>query len=975
MMNQEPMRKRRFILRADCFGKKIGNDFHTNSSRPSPIETEVQLPTGCILQEIRNDIAIKNKSALCLRSLDHDSVYLVCCGSEIEELTPFEADLLLSIIPFRERLKVFADNSALEQATLITEGSKVDVYLNDNLESVEGIVCYCGPVPELGKGIMFGVELLKHPELGVCDGSIKGQRYFQCSGNSGVFVAINRLRLHLCGYKHTSSSKLIDHLDSRLSSPNSGASGTTSKPQPIPLEAVCSAGTPPPPLKFGDRVVWISDTGPEYGEVRWLGKLPDVGSDWMVGVEFDNPVGTGTGKYNDYQLFEAKLNHASLVPIIGLMKADDFLGDKLQETSGTPPRPRRKKKISESQANERVEKYGLGEENSLPVISKCGSCLSAGSPRAVRKGLSVPNDISEISHLISYDSLLPSTPPSSESLPNYSNILLNENNISNSTPSVNPLYEMLSEKSKSTPKIGITRVDDTNSCSNVINASHQVKKGVKSSNETNSGKSEYSSDLEVGSVVEVAINGVPCYGVIKWIGRIGEGQNNNKLVAGIEMEEESSCCTDGTFGGKRYFTCPPRKAFFVHLNQCRKDGRFLDTERRKSAVFGSIDCPSVSGDVPPLCNPDDLKQLYGKSKGIQGHHNSCYLDATLFAMFSCTSVFDSLLHRPRNKDDIAEYDEVQCVLKEEIVNPLRANFYVRADRVMKLRKLLDKLSSVSGLTTEEKDPEEFLNSLLNQILKADPFLKLSSGQESYFYQLFVEKDDKLLLPTVQHLFDQSFLASDIKLQEVPSCLLIQMPRFGKQFKMYPRIIPSLYLDITDVLEDSPRQCTVCGQVAECECKECFGHFGDGLDTIAFCQKCMDKSHSHKKRLRHKSTKLKIPPEFKMLKDHMPVPRVYMELFAVVCIETSHYVCFVKCGSGPDAPWCFFDSMADRKGEQNGYNIPEVIPFPDLQWWLSEEGMNFLLLTKDDKVLPEIARRLLCDAYMCMYQSPDIMMYR
>lgn len=42
----------------------------------------------------------------------------------------------------------------------------------------------------------------------------------------------------------------------------------------------------------------------------------------------------------------------------------------------------------------------------------------------------------------------------------------------------------------------------------------------------------------------------------------------------------------------------------------------------------------------------------------------------------------------------------------------------------------------------------------------------SSGQESYFYQLFVEKDEKLVLPTVQQLFDQSFLASDIKLTEV-----------------------------------------------------------------------------------------------------------------------------------------------------------------------------------------------------------------
>lgn len=44
-----------------------------------------------------------------------------------------------------------------------------------------------------------------------------------------------------------------------------------------------------------------------------------------------------------------------------------------------------------------------------------------------------------------------------------------------------------------------------------------------------------------------------------------------------------------------------------------------------------------------------------------------------------------------------------------------------------------------------------------------------------------------------------------------------------------------------------------------------------------------------------------------------MPRVFMELFAVLCIETSHYVAFVKAGVGHEAPWCFFDSMADRKG--------------------------------------------------------------
>lgn len=39
----------------------------------------------------------------------------------------------------------------------------------------------------------------------------------------------------------------------------------------------------------------------------------------------------------------------------------------------------------------------------------------------------------------------------------------------------------------------------------------------------------------------------------------------------------------------------------------------------------------------------------------------------------------------------------------------------------------------------------------------------------------------------------------------------------------------------------------------------------------------------------------------------------MELFAVLCIHTSHYVCFVKYGPGPRS-WLFFDSMADRCGE-------------------------------------------------------------
>ncbi|ENN80893.1 hypothetical protein YQE_02682, partial [Dendroctonus ponderosae] len=511
-----------------------------------------------------------------------------------------------------------------------------------------------------------------------------------------------------------------------------------------------------------------------------------------------------------------------------------------------------------------------------------------------------------------------------------------------------------------------------------------------------------SNDLVVGSLVEVEtdVTDQPLYGVIRWMGLDIE---NNFILVGIELEEELPAdlpltLTDGTHNGERFFKCSTDRAFFVPLARCRKDPRFQvpTTPVHQAAASDFVECPVIPGAVAPLCMPteEDVQAVCGKYRGIQGHHNSCYLDVTLFAMFTYTAVFDSLLFRPKNQNDIADYDEnqlsffmikavlslqVQRVLREEIVNPLRKNLYVSADNVMKLRRLLDRLSSVSGLTSEEKDPEEFLNSLLAQILKAEPFLKLNSGQTAFHYQLFVEKDAELTLPTVQQLFEQSFLTSDIKLTEVPSCLIIQMPRFGKNYKMYPRILPSQLLDVTDVIEGSPRQCIVCGKLAIWECKECFAECAStaGLESTAFCTECLKTAHKHERRQRHKPKQLNVGEDFLAMQEQYRPPRLFMELFAVICIETSHYVTFVKCGVGHEAPWCFFDSMADRKGERDGYNIPEMVACPDISLWLSDEALcrQFHEEFPNDRHLPEHARRLLCDAYICMYQSSDVMMYR
>ena len=64
-----------------------------------------------------------------------------------------------------------------------------------------------------------------------------------------------------------------------------------------------------------------------------------------------------------------------------------------------------------------------------------------------------------------------------------------------------------------------------------------------------------------------------------------------------------------------------------------------------------------------------------------------------------------------------------------------------------------------------------------------------------------------------------------------------------------------------------------------------------------------------------------------------------------------------------------------EGEQSGYNIPEVQFCPDLNKWLSSEYQKEIIKREDDKDLPENIRRLLCDAYMCMYQYSDVAMFK
>ncbi|KAM4704733.1 ubiquitin carboxyl-terminal hydrolase CYLD-like [Rhinophrynus dorsalis] len=483
--------------------------------------------------------------------------------------------------------------------------------------------------------------------------------------------------------------------------------------------------------------------------------------------------------------------------------------------------------------------------------------------------------------------------------------------------------------------------------------------------------------LEVNSMVQIQFNeGEFAFGIIRWLGYLPEKEEK---MAGVELEEDKGC-TDGTWKSRRYFTCPPKRGIFVKLKVCQPDIRFLTSKDSppkslELIPLGRDDSPKVMEKIPPLLGNRAVDILQGRMKGIQGHCNSCYMDAALFSLFSCSSVLDSLLFKP----SALPTGHIQRILREEIVNPLRKNGYVCANSVMMLRHQLMEESQCPSFTTSEKDPEEFLNLIMHRILGMEPLLKLQSQaqkvQECYCYQIFIEKLQEMTLPNVQQLLDHSFHHSNLKLAEIPSCFIIQTPRFGKEYKMFSKIVPSLELDITDLLYNSPRECVVCGQLATQECAECFkDNILSDSGFKQYCDTCSKQVHSHHKRRTHKLTPLRIPEIFQREWGQRPgqIPRETLELFAVLCIETSHYVSFVKYGQEKGS-WMFFDSMADRYGDEDGYNIPVVSLCPEVATYLASPLKD--LASQNPRDMRGVAKRLFCDAYMFMYQSKRMALYK
>ncbi|KAG7242563.1 hypothetical protein INR49_020276 [Caranx melampygus] len=635
-----------------------------------------------------------------------------------------------------------------------------------------------------------------------------------------------------------------------------------------------------PPLEINSRVLVQTRDGPERGTIIFCDLLPGNESlGYYVGVDMDNPIGDWDGVIDGKLLCNfASLEHTRLVPICDVMPEYSMQDQRLQKHSFAP----RGTNSDKSSSGQSKPKSKVGEDPAKSLTD-------------------TPPDFNQ------------SSPPS---------------RASSSLTSDNKFHSLpFSLNRKTGPIDSMSHGPLSLSVQSVMGEQSEPSSPAAPPSPRPPTPPRGQPGLEVGSLVEVKEN-PPLCGVIRWVG-LHPGLL--EPLAGLELEEECPGCTDGTFKGTRYFTCPPKKALFVKLKCCRPDSRFPSLhhssnpiERCNSIAFGGYLSEVVHENTPPRTENDGLDIMVGKRKASRA-------TTTLVTWIQLSSV----LLRPRSKTDVEYYRETQELLRTEIVNPLRIHGYVCATKVMKLRRILEKVEAASGFTSEEKDPEEFLNILFHHILRVDPLLKLRSAgqkvQDCYFYQIFMDKKDKVGVPTIQQLLEWSFINSDLKFAEAPSCLIIQMPRFGKDFKMFNKIFPSLELDITDLLEDTPRECRICGGLALYECRDCYE---DGDITAGkikqFCEKCNTQVHLHPRRKAHRHGKLSVPKELQEGTGRQgSFPRQRMELFAVLCIETSHYVAFVKYGSA-DSAWLFFDSMADRDGGQNGFNIPRCLPVQRLR---------------------------------------------
>lgn len=390
----------------------------------------------------------------------------------------------------------------------------------------------------------------------------------------------------------------------------------------------------------------------------------------------------------------------------------------------------------------------------------------------------------------------------------------------------------------------------------------------------------------------------------------------------------------------------------------------LDLRVRQAPVRGRVMPPSVAADA--------VDSLCGREKGLQGHSNSCGLEAVIFALFAFSSCFDDELYTEPSYESLRA--TIKKLLVEQIVNPLRATNYVSADRISRYNELISLIEKpdicTDGLESSSEayeDPTDALKFILSDLLGINSLISTSSGHDEYVYRI-LEFDRTLVMEGMQHAVERVHLLSQYWIAEIPSHVLIIDVGERDYALSTGMIVPSPVINISDLLEGFPRQCKICGTHADLECSDCFAAESRStqrdstcLGDVSFCRECFGKFHQRSDRKLHTPIRL----QSSLCTDVSSNERVKMELFAVISLVGGHYVSFVVSGSAVNSPWLFYDGMARRVvSDKRGAFVPEVRRCLEVSKCLEDFGVASY---GSFSALPELVQQMIRGLRLCFYR--------
>ncbi|GMT18145.1 hypothetical protein PFISCL1PPCAC_9442, partial [Pristionchus fissidentatus] len=717
--------------------------------------------------------------------------------------------------------------------------------------------------------------------------------------------------------------------------------------------------------QVGDRCAWTNEGMASEAIVRWIGRLRGHQSVY-AGLEFDQPVGQGTGMYQGQELFKTPPDHAGFVML-------NTISPLLVSTSSTAAHP---------------ASYQTQNQNRTTTESRMQPVqhVQSENGRTMRQGGAAPSasSFNQISYPVA-GRVGNASPPRDVPLSGQGAMLppsrYNGAEMGPSTSAGPASAAAVSARHRALPT-----PPPAYSAEKPVGPRHSPPPPVPP-RPAMMPEDYMIESFDVGSCVDVCFKGAVRSGVVRWKGD-ALSESRERLETSVVVELETSelppegwrQSVEADILGVDHTL----STVLVPLTAVRRDRRFAKDSSPSSMAngsgaggygyeggahrgqdFGSIDSGVEVAKREPWGGTDEL---IGRMKGVQGHRNSCYLDSMLYALFVQCAAFDDILTRRRSDKDIKEYEELVRILSTEIVWPLRRFHYCRADHVMKLRTELEKaLPNIKGLTSEEKDPEEILSALLRDVFKTRPYLNLINSktgkvESTWLYHVVVDAEEwRGSAASSQHLLERSLRKDATKLAECPQVFIMQLPRYGVT-KLFDKIVPLEKIDLTPFINNTVFACSQCQRnPAELYCHECYLTKEALYGEVSYCVACFRSVHMAQGLSDHADRP--IPPPSKPSKKTI---RHTFTLSAVLAIETSHYVSFVRSAQGR---WLFFDSMADREGLQNGFNIPQVKECERVGSWLSLAGYQRLRaaptsLPPDDPLV----NRLLSDPYICIYTA-------